>query len=637
MEKHAVDMRKILEMSQAELDELFLGATAGAIPNGRGKGTAIIFPGTILERIKARIVWWLLWRGKVFDAAQGTLVNIVSVLGVRAIRAQVYKAASWLDGKECIVLDYSQTSRVARKIRDEIREVATGLYLGKVYWGKKRTIDFALDFKKKIELGPIIRVAALFLLTVLAVYAVWRVQRNSPVTYAEIEEHFKYGSTGGEIEAGIPYAVWKALPHAFPQYLPAAPTREKPYSVFGFIYEPGHDLPVGVSQRNVQGLDRVFLNCAVCHAGTVRSSPEAEPRVYLGMPANTVDLQAFQNFLFRCAAEGSFTSLLVPQIDAQGGEGLDLLNRFLMKNYAVYVLKDRLLQLRDLFAFSLREPPFGPGRFDTFNPPKALLHFPMDKVPRREWVGAVDFPSIWLQGPRKSSKMQLHWDGNNRSVEERNRSAAFGTGAFPPTLDRESVRRVEDWLLTREPDKYPFPRDEKLSAQGANLYATHCSHCHGKDGRDFTGSLVGSVTDIEDIRTDRSRLDSYSDELCASQNTLYAGYEEERFQHFRKTHGYANMPLDGIWLRAPYLHNGSVPTLRDLLEPPEKRPKSFYRGCDVYDPKRVGFVQDVAQEGGRTHFLYKVDEAGNGNSGHEYATNLSGAEKDAIVEYLKGF
>ena len=64
-----------------------------------------------------------------------------------AIIAKVYKSDSWLDGKECIVLDYSDTSLLAQWIRDEIREIQPGMYLGKVYWGKQRLIDFVLEFK----------------------------------------------------------------------------------------------------------------------------------------------------------------------------------------------------------------------------------------------------------------------------------------------------------------------------------------------------------------------------------------------------------------------------------------------------------------------------------------------------------
>ncbi len=86
------------------------------------------------------------WQGKVFDAKAGYLKNRILPFGLNAIIAKVYKAPSWLDGKECIVLDYSETSLVAHWIRDEIRLISPQLYLGKVYWDRKRLIDFALKF-----------------------------------------------------------------------------------------------------------------------------------------------------------------------------------------------------------------------------------------------------------------------------------------------------------------------------------------------------------------------------------------------------------------------------------------------------------------------------------------------------------
>ena len=117
-----------------------------------------------------------------------------------------------------------------------------------------------------------------------------------------------------------------------------------------------------------------------------------------------------------------------------------------------------------------------------------------------------------------------------------------------------------------------------------------------------------------------------------------------RYKHYRKTYGYANMPLDGVWLRAPYLHNGSVPTLRDLLEssgPSGKRPPTFYRGNDLYDPKNVGFVSTEPKDAnGRTYFLYDTTIPGNGNKGHEglrYGTELPPEQKEALIEYLKTF
>ena len=110
-----------------------------------------------------------------------------------------------------------------------------------------------------------------------------------------------------------------------------------------------------------------------------------------------------------------------------------------------------------------------------------------------------------------------------------------------------------------------------------------------------------------------------------------------RFKHFRKTNGYANHPLDGIWLRGPFLHNGSVPTLRALLDAPEARPTLFYRGYDVFDQKNVGFVSDVPQEGGQSFSRFETSVPGNGNGGHVYGTTLSDADKTALVEYLKTF
>ena len=136
----------LMKMSQADLDALFTKQAAGPIPDGPAKGTAIIAPGTVFSPEIAAIVNVFAWQGKNFDADRGLLVNRISVFGVDAIVAEVYKAQSWLDQKECIVLDYSKTSHIAQWIRDEIRMIEPKLYLGKVYWSKKRLIDFALEF-----------------------------------------------------------------------------------------------------------------------------------------------------------------------------------------------------------------------------------------------------------------------------------------------------------------------------------------------------------------------------------------------------------------------------------------------------------------------------------------------------------
>jgi len=133
-------------MSQADLDALFTQSAPGDIPDGEADGTAIVAPGTMFSPNIAKFVSLFAWQGKVFDAKKGVLKNRILPFGLNAIIAKVYKGTSWLDNKECIVLDYSDTSVIAQWIRDEIRQIEPGLYLGKVYWEKKRLIDFALKF-----------------------------------------------------------------------------------------------------------------------------------------------------------------------------------------------------------------------------------------------------------------------------------------------------------------------------------------------------------------------------------------------------------------------------------------------------------------------------------------------------------
>jgi hypothetical protein len=142
----AYDAAQLLEMTQTQLDDLFRASPAGDIPDGPAKGTAIIAPGTKYSMPIAEVINHFGWQGKVFDAAKGVLKNRILISGFEAILARVYKGDSWLDGKECIVLDYSQTSIVAHYIRDEIRLIGPGFYLGKVYWEHDRLIDFCLEF-----------------------------------------------------------------------------------------------------------------------------------------------------------------------------------------------------------------------------------------------------------------------------------------------------------------------------------------------------------------------------------------------------------------------------------------------------------------------------------------------------------
>jgi len=137
-----------LSKSVEELDEIYSNAEPGDIPNGDTHGTAIL-AGSIFSKFVALLVGLYAWQGKVFDlfcpgGQAGVLVNKITSFSLTFIVAKVYRDKSWLDGKDTIVIDYSSTSFFAKLIRDEIREIEPGVYLGKVWWRKKRILDFAL-------------------------------------------------------------------------------------------------------------------------------------------------------------------------------------------------------------------------------------------------------------------------------------------------------------------------------------------------------------------------------------------------------------------------------------------------------------------------------------------------------------
>ena len=151
-EHRPADAEALLRTPALQLDALFQSSPAGRIPRGRGTGALILAPGSAVAIPAARILGALVWRGKIFRPDSQDLLNVVSPLGVPAVRARVDVGDSWLDGRPCVVLDYSKTSKVAAWVRDEMREVAPGRYLGlswgvgRVFGGRRLMLRFTLAF-----------------------------------------------------------------------------------------------------------------------------------------------------------------------------------------------------------------------------------------------------------------------------------------------------------------------------------------------------------------------------------------------------------------------------------------------------------------------------------------------------------
>ncbi len=442
-----------------------------------------------------------------------------------------------------------------------------------------------------------------------------------PTTFTDIAEHFSYGSVGAEERAGLPYWVWRVLPIVFADKLPNRPGTG--YERLGFINGgAAHGRPIGTSFLPGR-VGLVGLNCATCHAGTIRNAPGEPRRVVLGMPANQMDLQGYARFLTACANDPRFTSSTLLEAIEKENPDFGWIESLIYRFVAIPRTRKGILERATENSWFDARPPQGPGRVDTFNPYKVLLKFDMQND---RSVGTVDLPSLWNQRIRRD--LWLHWDGNNNSVEERNKSAAIGAGATPDSLDLPAMKRIEEWIVDLKAPAYPAERiDAAKAARGAVAYQRECAGCH-----EVGGATIGQVTPLAEVGTDRERLESFTAALATGMNTIGEG-KPWKFSHFRKTDGYANMPLDGIWLRAPYLHNGSVPTLRALLFP-ETRPAEFYRAYDVYDWTNVGFISsgpDAAREG----VLFSTRERGNGNGGHLYGASLDADARDALLEYLK--
>jgi hypothetical protein len=295
----------------------------------------------------------------------------------------------------------------------------------------------------------------------------------------------------------------------------------------------------------------------------------------------------------------------------------------------------RVLQLRDADAWMLQRPDWGRGRIDPFNPVKyTILKQPVDMT-----VGHSDMVPLWNLKAHKG--YAYHWDGLNTNLQEVVLSSALGDGATMKWVDRDfqkwnntrpeemsSLRRVQNYISDVQPPPYPFAVNRELAAAGEAVYKAGCASCHA-----IGGQRTGTVIPVAEVGTDRHRLDMWTPASATAYNAYGEGHAW-KFSGFRTTGGYVSVPLEGLWLRAPYLHNGSVPTLVDLLEKTDSRPTLFRRGYDVYDPVRVGFVSS-GPEAERVGTVFDTAQPGGGNDGHLYGTDLSANDKTALIEYLK--
>ena len=454
--------------------------------------------------------------------------------------------------------------------------------------------------------------------------------REEPAPYfASDEEHFLYGSIGTESEQGVPYWIWLVLPRVFPEYLP----RPGGYASLGLLGGDGHELPIGLSRVTV-GFPRVGINCAMCHTASFRARASDPPTIYPAGPSHQTAEQQYLRFLIACGSDPRFTADTLMAEIAKNVR-LSTVDALLYRTVIIPRTRTGLLELRDRNAWMQRNPDWGRGRIDPFNPVKfTTLKQPIDTT-----IGNSDMVPLW--NLKQHGGYAYHWDGLNSDLKEVVLSSAIGDGATTKWVDRDnknwnytapgavsSLRRIQNYIENVPPPKYPFAIDQPLAAAGAQVYASQCASCHAPGG-----ARTGTIIPAPEVGTDRHRLEMWTPASAAAYNA-YGNGHDWKFSHFRSTNGYVSVPLDGVWLRAPYLHNGSVPNLAALLETVEHRPTHFWRGYDVYDPGTVGFITEGpdAQKAGTS---IDTSQPGNSNAGHTYGTTLPADSKRALIEYLK--
>ena len=475
---------------------------------------------------------------------------------------------------------------------------------------------------------------------------------------------FLHGSMSTEV---VPEAVLRAFIKTYPDLFPSADLTH-----LGLIADSEFGWPIGFSRANVKhlgGLSAIGINCASCHFVQITSPSTKEPIRILGGTSH-FNVEAFFGAVlvatFKTADPANMKKFLAEYLgDAtparydeewreQQAEILEVMKAdpFGAKNIApgelheitgqdvslqretahgsLATLAHSMLKLFHNMRAALhvpdqppeKQPPAsGPGRNDAFGLLAAsLLNAPQPYSP-------IKFGLVW----NVDKRTWVHWDGNTKSPIARNLLASLGLGApmhgKHADLVFADVKRQTDLSENIHPPKYPFAIDRAAATRGEPLFNNNCNSCHGGPESD---KRLYAVTEIG---TDPHRAEMFTQKLADDFNKFLAeleatGYAPPKEFGVRSTGKYFAATLNGVWARTPYLHNGSVRTMQELLSSPDQRSKTFHRGSRVYDEQALGYTDEGT-------YVFDTAGSGNSNAGHDYGTKLSQTEKHDLIEYLK--
>ncbi|MGA9791349.1 MAG: hypothetical protein WBQ43_11705 [Terriglobales bacterium] len=336
---------------------------------------------------------------------------------------------------------------------------------------------------------------------------------------------------------------------------------------------------------------------------------------------------------------------------------LTLLGTEIRSEYRLFLARLNFLKTLTTLS-SIQSTEAGYGRLDAFGNARDLL-WPSSPVPV---TAPVSYPPLW----EFRHLEYVHWDSDTTSVIERNMGQALGLGAiYDPatlvsTINPRNLHQLEVLAAKLDPPKWPEQLlgsiDQPKAKQGAALFDKYCASCHAPaDGKEVLLSPTAVGTDPERANNfavplggagfdvaiqslmERLKAQCYKDNsITGSEAKIIDGSQPAPGDPvWRVTKKYDARALRGVWATSPYLHNNSILNLHELLLPAGQRQKTFYAGCSEFDPVNVGFVSDINCR--PKQFLFDTSVRGNSNLGHEYGTQLTEAERQQLIEFLKTY
>jgi mono/diheme cytochrome c family protein len=496
--------------------------------------------------------------------------------------------------------------------------------------------------------------------------------RNQVAAWSDDDmQFFLHGSMSTEV---VPVNVLKAFQATYPELFPPPGL-----AAFGLLNGADSALPVGMSRRPVPhlgGLESVGINCAACHVADVAPRAGGVPVRVLGVTSH-FDAEAFfgsvASATFATADPANLSRFLRSYLvvcdaedDPPASDVLQYLERIgqteLPAVIAAHASDERTRPAGHLYELdpatltltraNVRESAqVARSLLQLFHNMRAALHIPhapptqappLSGPGRNNAFGVLSialFGQPTIYGPAKygvawnlDRRSWVHWDGNTRSPIVRNLAASLGLGAplvgERGMLDFANVERHTKLSEAIIAPRYPWSIDNERAARGEAHFVAHCARCHSA-----ANATDDQLFSVAEVGTDPNRAQLFDARQAGYYNDFFGklkieGYQPATEPAVRSTGKYVAPPLDGVWARSPYLHNGSVRTMLELLTPGPARAKSFRRGSRVFDEAAMGYLDEGP-------YLFDTAAEGNSNRGHEYGIELSAEQKRELIEYLK--